>query len=258
MIKQPLIKLREWFSIALFNGIIVFCNKTKEDSGRSLLVLAPHYDDETFGCGGLIALMCGQGREVKVVFLTDGSASHNHFKTVSREQLMKTREKEVAHAASILGLKESDLIFLKYQDGSLAEVIEQQPVCVAQRVGAILKAFEPAEVYVTCQWDNHSDHEAAFDILLRSIGEMATVPEVYQYPISAGWRPANLRRFSIHDIIHARVLPIKSALELKRKAIGAYSSQIAVLPKGFTKRFLLPYEIYFKVPKTKLERCGAS
>ena len=38
-----------------------------------ILVLAPHMDDEVFGCGGTLALAAAAGSEVRVVFITDGS-----------------------------------------------------------------------------------------------------------------------------------------------------------------------------------------
>ena len=41
-------------------------------SVRSLLVFAPHPDDEVFGCGGLIALALDAGARVNVVVVSDG------------------------------------------------------------------------------------------------------------------------------------------------------------------------------------------
>ncbi len=43
------------------------------------VVVAPHPDDETLGCGVLIAAKRRLGAEVAVVFLTDGAASHPQF-----------------------------------------------------------------------------------------------------------------------------------------------------------------------------------
>src|SRR5690606_38092378 len=41
-----------------------------------LLVIAPHPDDETLGCGGVIALATCRNVRVHTVFVTDGGASH--------------------------------------------------------------------------------------------------------------------------------------------------------------------------------------
>lgn len=39
-----------------------------------MLVLAPHPDDETLGCGGLLARAADQGLRPRVAFLTNGAA----------------------------------------------------------------------------------------------------------------------------------------------------------------------------------------
>ncbi|HTI01677.1 MAG TPA: PIG-L family deacetylase, partial [Acidisoma sp.] len=43
--------------------------------GRLPLILAPHPDDETLGCGGLIAQCCAAGMPPHVAIMTDGSHS---------------------------------------------------------------------------------------------------------------------------------------------------------------------------------------
>ena len=40
------------------------------------MVLAPHADDESLGCGGLISELAAQGRPPVVVVVTDGTGSH--------------------------------------------------------------------------------------------------------------------------------------------------------------------------------------
>ena len=51
--------------------------------GRVPLILAPHPDDESIGCGGLIAQLCAAGTPPHVVILTDGCHSHPNSKDAS-------------------------------------------------------------------------------------------------------------------------------------------------------------------------------
>ena len=60
---------------------------------RSLLVLAPHPDDEVFGCGGLLLLARRQGWRCHVVVVSDGAAGGD----------MAMREAESLAAARVLG-----------------------------------------------------------------------------------------------------------------------------------------------------------
>ena len=45
-------------------------------SSKKILVVAPHPDDESLGCGGLIAKLAASGSAFCVLFVTDGGASH--------------------------------------------------------------------------------------------------------------------------------------------------------------------------------------
>lgn len=47
---------------------------------RPFIVVAPHPDDESLGCGGLIAEACRQGLRGKVVIVSDGAGSHPNSK----------------------------------------------------------------------------------------------------------------------------------------------------------------------------------
>ena len=44
-------------------------------AARSVLVVAPHFDDETLGCGGLLAQLAAAGAVIRVLYLTDGAAA---------------------------------------------------------------------------------------------------------------------------------------------------------------------------------------
>ena len=59
----------------------------------SLMVLAPHPDDEVFGCGGVLALAVAQQVRTQVIVLTDGAAGGDFVE----------REAESRAAARTLG-----------------------------------------------------------------------------------------------------------------------------------------------------------
>jgi len=94
----------------------------KEDR---ILVFAPHPDDETIGCAGIIQEAVNAGAQVKVMYLTNGD--HNEFAFIVYEKRLvmfnpefvamgKVRGEEAKKAMKILGVDENNLIFLGYPD----------------------------------------------------------------------------------------------------------------------------------------------
>ena len=72
---------------------------------RPFIVVAPHPDDESLACGGLIADAYGQGLRGKVVIVSDGAGSHPNSKAYPSDRLTALREEEAKRAGVELGLK---------------------------------------------------------------------------------------------------------------------------------------------------------
>ena len=72
--------------------------------GGTCLILAPHPDDESLGCGGLIAACVAAGRPPLVAVLTDGAGSHPNSRTYPPDRLRAVRAQEVRTAVGMLGL----------------------------------------------------------------------------------------------------------------------------------------------------------
>ena len=70
-----------------------------------VLVIAPHPDDESIGCGGTVALHVQRGDTVNVVFLTSGELGLKQF---PREKVWKIREAEADAACKVLGVRPSE------------------------------------------------------------------------------------------------------------------------------------------------------
>ena len=56
---------------------------------NTVMIVAPHPDDESLGCGGLIAQLCSMGRPPLVVIATDGSRSHPGSRAIRRRGCAK-------------------------------------------------------------------------------------------------------------------------------------------------------------------------
>ena len=123
---------------------------------RRLVVIAPHPDDETLGCGGLIAHAVRHGIKVAVIVLTDGDASHPGSERWSPTALGQLRIGELKRALARLGASHAPLRRLGWGDGQVAN---QGRV---RRLSSCLTSLRAGVVLVTSDADHHSDHQAAF------------------------------------------------------------------------------------------------
>ena len=67
--------------------------------GDGGLVVAPHPDDESLACGGLIAEARAQGRLVRVVIVSDGTGSHPASKAYPNARLRDLASEPVSTQA---------------------------------------------------------------------------------------------------------------------------------------------------------------
>ncbi|MBD0270071.1 MAG: PIG-L family deacetylase [Cyanobacteria bacterium Co-bin8] len=228
-------------------------SQLKQVTAAPALIVAPHPDDETLGCGGLIALKCQQGAGVKVVILTDGRASHANHPHLPTEQLIAMRQKEAAQALAILGVPPEDLHFLNQPDQGVATLPSEQHQAVLVQLVNLLQTFRPQEVYVTYRRDVHPDHEATYRLIRAAITQAQQPIDLYEYPIYTLWRPW-LLDLKAEGIGTCQRISIRSVLRQKQQAIRVYRSQYqpippdqkAALPTGFIYRFMRPYELFFK------------
>jgi LmbE family N-acetylglucosaminyl deacetylase len=219
--------------------------------GRGLVVLAPHPDDESLGCGGLIAQACARGREVRLLILTDGSGSHPTSPDFTSQMLRDLREAETLAAAAALGLPAEHVAFMRLQDAwvpSAGPVAEE----AARSVAAAAASCAAGAVFTTWRHDPHCDHKAAAAIvdLARPALDSARIlgfsvwgaslpPQTEVGPAPVGYR-----------------LEIGPEREAKRRAIAAHVSQTKGLAGEFPDAFRLqdamidrmcgPHESYFE------------
>jgi LmbE family N-acetylglucosaminyl deacetylase len=223
---------------------------TSQTATRSCLVLAPHPDDETLGCGATIKRKLAGGIPVQVVIATDGRHSH-HSTKLSVDALVEIREGEAREATAILGLPRENITFLRFEDGRLAD----HRRLLYNRLAEILDAIDPEEIFVSSIVDTHPDHRVLAE-LGRELAQARRhrFPVLYEYPIWF-WDP---RMWRLGDLLELRVRIVRmdEFRIVKRAALAAYCSQLtnltgeaswATLRPGFLRQFLQSEEIFFEI-----------
>lgn len=216
---------------------------------RRLVVVAPHPDDESLGCGGLIAACRHAGLPVTIVVVSDGAGSHPRSRLFPPERLAALRQGEAREAAARLGVAEGDVHFLGLPD---RHVPESGPEA-ARAATRIAQLAAGADVMaVTWRHDPHCDHKASF-ALAREAARQVPGLALWEYPIW-GWTlpPHEPLEGARAEGVRVRV---GDALSAKRRAIAAHASQTTALvhddPAGFRLTpsilalFDTPVEVYF-------------
>ncbi len=202
---------------------------------RPILVLAPHPDDESLGCGGLITQACTAGEEVHVAILTDGSRSHPNSQTYPAPQLKALREREAAEATAVLGLAPGHLSFLGYQDASAP--LRGKPLRkAAEQLADYVHAHGIRTVCATWNHDPHPDHDAAYRITAQA-SRLAGFRHL-SYAVWGWTLPSTtwLRRTPIRGFR----LDITDSLAVKRRAIACHRSQMTDMISDDHSGFRLP------------------
>lgn len=119
-----------------------------ENISRLLAILA-HPDDETFRCGGTLALLARRGVQVWVLCATRGEAG---VPDMEPEETGRLREAELRCACQALGLEPPR--FLDYRDGTLDRVDEAEAVA---KVTAVVRELRP-QILLTWPPDGTSGH----------------------------------------------------------------------------------------------------
>lgn len=219
--------------------------------GRSPLVLAPHADDESLGCGGLLVQAAAAGLQPGVLVLTDGTGSHPGSRAYPAERLQAVRVDEARAAAAILGVER--IAFLGLRDTA------------APTSGAAFEAAVSAIVRTAREWDSgvilapwrndpHCDHEAAH-LMAVAVARQTGLPHL-AYPVWGWTLPAET--VLTGPAVAGWRLGVTGQLEAKRRAIRAHRSQYAglieddpagfQLEAGFLDLFAGPYEVFLSRP----------
>lgn len=225
-----------------------------ENAVGRCLIISPHPDDETLGCGAAIQQARQAGRPVNLIIVTDGSGS-SVSSIISSDDLIKLRRAETIKACEKLGIHSADIIFLPFVDGTASAHID----AISSALQTHISQLKPVQIFSPYGFDGSFDHRAvakAVDALCK-VG-VITVP-VYEYPVWFWKWPALAHVFMPWGLLRLRRVRTEGFLDCKREALNAYASQTRnltgennwwTLSDHFLVNFFQPYEIFFeKTPR---------
>ena len=216
--------------------------------GRSALVLAPHPDDESLACGGLLAAAFQpSGPGAHVVCLTDGAASHPASRSVSQAELSELRRGELAAAVDHLGGDKTDITWIGAPDGGLAATDDKvNAVLNLAKAGASFLLLAPSPL------DPHCDHVAGAEIGRRVARSLPGLRLCF-YPVWSRWHGGGVA--PAPEGTRAVRLQVGRFRAQKAAAIAAHRSQQGrvinddpdgfEMPPGFAAFFGDRDEVYF-------------
>lgn len=191
--------------------------------GSRAVFVAPHPDDEVLAAGGILSTLASWQREILVVAVTDGGASHPHLGADAARGLEALRRRESAEGLRRLGIQGHVEQRLGVPDGGVA----LQTDALRDHLAA---QFRPGDV-VFCTWrlDGHPDHEAVGRAT--AAAAMHRGCKLVEMPVwTWHWaRPGDARVpwHRLRSVLLAPDLRIR-----KRVAIHAHRSQLECGPDG--------------------------
>jgi LmbE family N-acetylglucosaminyl deacetylase len=226
-----------------------------------LLVIAPHPDDETIGCGLIAYETVKRGGSVWVAIATNGEDSRSGSR---QEFIAEVRHAETSMATAVLGIKSKNVRWLNLPNTNLTAHEDQLVLLVEE----IVELCKPNVVLVTASSDPHPDHAALGRAARRAV--FATDPALFEYMVWGWYDPLSWLRILIRTRdgsasgaerpFGAVQFRSPEGLECKRRALSCYHSQLGPtavkvgLPAGtgmlshrFLSHFLKTSEVVFPV-----------
>ena len=190
-----------------------------EPSAKRILVIAPHPDDEILGVGGTMAKYANMGCHVTILTVS------GHLPPLYPQGVYERTVEEAREAHGLLGVKGS--IFLEIPATMLGNVPVHE---LNGRILEVVRSVQPA--VVLCPYpDRHVDHRLVFDSTMVAtrpidVGKTIKIVAAYETLSETHWNAPHIEP----NFVPNWVVDITDFLDIKRRALSCYASQITPFP----------------------------
>lgn len=190
-----------------------------------ILIVAPHMDDESLGCGLLLASHPEPAR-VHLAYAADGTRSPEPSDPSLGDPavLSALRRQEALEAADCYGIPEGNVHFLGFQDGTLAA----QCGALERAIVALVARVLPVQVFVPFRYDWHPDHLAAHRAVVAAKAAGKIAADIIEYFVYSQWRllPGSDVRAYLDPVCVRRISWSSEAAARKRRALACHRTQV--------------------------------
>jgi LmbE family N-acetylglucosaminyl deacetylase len=185
---------------------------------KRLVVVAPHPDDETLGCGGTISRFAELGTEVSVLVVS------GHLPPLYERTVFETSSKEAEAAFRIMGVGRSEFL------GIPATLVKDVPIAELNgKVSAFIGECEPDMVLIPFP-DRHIDHRVIFDACVVACRPAhAGAPKVvlaYETLSETHWNVPGIEPAFVPEVF----IDTTKYIDKKKAALSCYASQLHHAP----------------------------
>jgi N-acetylglucosamine malate deacetylase 1 len=170
---------------------------------QTILVIAPHPDDDVIGMGGTMRLLADEGKKVFTVYVTHGGSA-------------SVRRSEALAALKIV--RATGAFFLSHSSSRLSSGTASK---AARQLRRIINLLNPIEIYMPSPFERHPTHRRVTRITLQALKNLTgSPPRAWGYSV---WG-------AVYGLPGTRVVDISQAVRMKTKAIRQHVSQTACKP----------------------------
>jgi len=239
-------RLLKLFITKLIYHTICLFKPSKQVSFKSILVIAPHPDDEVIGLGGIMLQTLQSGGKVNIVILTDGEESGS---SQNREEIKRVRIDLSEKVAIESGIDPSIIIRLHLPDSLVPHKGKPGFNEAVVQLAQIIDDLNPDAVFATHPLDyNPYDHVACSQMAIEAVKLSSKKPELWFYWVWAWYNlvyPAmQLQKLSLSKLCK---IDISAQMTMKNELIDIYLKPLS--PQGTPWSGQLPEAMLY--PHTK-------
>ena len=244
--------------IKIVYGILQHTTKQATINSDSILIIAPHPDDEIIGTGGLIIKKLHEGCKVNIVFLTDGECSGA---SSNQEETKQARISLSEKIAKKLGIPLDNLYRMHLPDAFVPKRGEPGFADAVTQLAHLINQINPSAIFATHFLDHWPfDHVAcsqiATDAVIKLSGPNQSYkqPELWLYWVWAWYffRPWKFHKLNFKNLYR---LDITREIAQKRELMDIYLQPRSpegkpwsgVLPEAMIFPFSKPIEILERI-----------